>query len=170
MSAKHNSARDENDENTVAGEAGGKYTCPMHPEVVSDEPGDCPKCGMHLVPMEQAGTSSHSGHSHHHSGHSHQCSGEHEKPSGDDRKYDRVPPGYSGVVYTCPMHPQVRQTKPGACPICGMGLETESAAVDDEGPNPELVDFSHRLWVALAFSVPLLILTMTPYILSLIHI
>ncbi|WP_376788087.1 copper-translocating P-type ATPase [Marinobacter metalliresistant] len=136
----------------------------MHPEVVSDEPGDCPKCGMHLVPMEQAGTSSHSGHSHHHSGHSHQCSGEHEKPSGDDRKYDRVPPGYSGVVYTCPMHPQVRQTKPGACPICGMGLETESAAVDDEGPNPELVDFSHRFWVALVFTVPLLILTMTPYV------
>ena len=157
MSAKHNSARDENDENTVAGEAGGKYTCPMHPEVVSDEPGDCPKCGMHLVPMEQAGTSSHSGHSH-------QCSGEHEKPSGDDRKYDRVPPGYSGVVYTCPMHPQVRQTKPGACPICGMGLETESAAVDDEGPNPELVDFSRRFWVALVFTVPLLILTMTPYV------
>lgn len=164
MSAKHNSARDENDENTVAGEAGGKYTCPMHPEVVSDEPGDCPKCGMHLVPMEQAGTSSHSGHSHHHSGHSHQCSGEHEKPSGDDRKYDRVPPGYSGVVYTCPMHPQVRQTKPGACPLCGMGLEQESATAEDEGPNPELVDFSHRLWVALAFSVPLLILTMTPFI------
>jgi len=178
MSAKHNSARDENDENTVAGEAGGKYTCPMHPEVVSDEPGDCPKCGMHLVPMEQAGTSSHSGHSHHrsghshhhsghshhHSGHSHQCSGEHEKPPGDDRKYDRVPPGYSGVVYTCPMHPQVRQTKPGACPLCGMGLEQESATAEDEGPNPELVDFSHRLWVALAFSVPLLILTMTPYI------
>ncbi|MFE8073047.1 copper-translocating P-type ATPase [Marinobacteraceae bacterium S3BR75-40.1] len=164
MSAKHNSARDENDENTVAGEAGGKYTCPMHPEVVSDEPGDCPKCGMHLVPMEQAGTSSHSGHSHHHSGHSHQCSGEHEKPSGDDRKYDRVPPGYSGVVYTCPMHPQVRQTKPGACPLCGMGLEQESATGEDEGPNPELVDFSRRLWVALAFSIPLLILTMTPYI------
>ena len=164
MSAKHNSARDENDENTVAGEAGGKYTCPMHPEVVSDEPGDCPKCGMHLVPMEQAGTSSHSGHSHHHSGHSHQCSGEHEKPSGDDRKYDRVPPGYSGVVYTCPMHPQVRQTKPGACPLCGMGLEQESARGEDEGPNPELVDFSRRLWIALAFSIPLLILTMTPYI------
>ncbi|WZF90631.1 copper-translocating P-type ATPase [Marinobacter metalliresistant] len=62
------------------------------------------------------------------------------------------------------MHPQVRQTKPGACPICGMGLETESAAVDDEGPNPELVDFSHRFWVALVFTVPLLILTMTPYV------
>ncbi|HAS75377.1 MAG TPA: heavy metal translocating P-type ATPase, partial [Marinobacter adhaerens] len=53
---------------------------------------------------------------------------------------------------------------PGACPLGGMGLEQESATAEDEGPNPELVDFSHRLWVALAFSVPLLILTMTPYI------
>ncbi|HAU16965.1 MAG TPA: heavy metal translocating P-type ATPase [Marinobacter adhaerens] len=112
---------------------------------------------MHLVPLENNKVSSHSDHSHH-------CSGDHEKPSGDDRTYDRVPPGYSGVVYTCPMHPQVRQTKPGACPLCGMGLEQESATAEDEGPNPELVDFSHRLWVALAFSVPLLILTMTPYI------
>ncbi|MCE0760136.1 copper-translocating P-type ATPase [Marinobacter sp. G11] len=129
----------------------------MHPEVISDEPGSCPKCGMHLVPLENNKVSSHSDHSHH-------CSGDHEKPSGDDRTYDRVPPGYSGVVYTCPMHPQVRQTKPGACPLCGMGLEQESATAEDEGPNPELVDFSHRLWVALAFSVPLLILTMTPFI------
>ncbi|WP_288944976.1 copper-translocating P-type ATPase [uncultured Marinobacter sp.] len=129
----------------------------MHPEVISDEPGNCPKCGMHLVPLENNKVSSHSDHSHH-------CSGDHEKPSGDDRTYDRVPPGYSGVVYTCPMHPQVRQTKPGACPLCGMGLEQESATAEDEGPNLELVDFSHRLWVALAFSVPLLILTMTPYI------
>ncbi|WP_411353612.1 copper-transporting P-type ATPase [Marinobacter alexandrii] len=129
----------------------------MHPEVISDEPGNCPKCGMHLVPLENNKVSSHSDHSHH-------CSGDHEKPSGDDRTYDRVPPGYSGVVYTCPMHPQVRQIKPGACPLCGMGLEQESATAEDEGPNPELVDFSHRLWVALAFSVPLLILTMTPYI------
>jgi Cu+-exporting ATPase len=45
-----------------------------------------------------------------------------------------------------------------------MGLEQESARGEDEGPNPELVDFSRRLWIALAFSIPLLILTMTPYI------
>ncbi len=154
MSAKENSSAI----NDSAGkESEGQYTCPMHPEVISDEPGNCPKCGMHLVPLENNKVSSHSDHSHH-------CSGDHEKPSGDDRTYDRVPPGYSGVVYTCPMHPQVRQTKPGACPLCGMGLEQESATAEDEGPNPELVDFSHRLWVALAFSVPLLILTMTPYI------
>jgi len=154
MSAKENSSAIKDSAGT---ESEGQYTCPMHPEVISDEPGNCPKCGMHLVPLENNKVSSHSDHSHH-------CSGDHEKPSGDDRTYDRVPPGYSGVVYTCPMHPQVRQTKPGACPLCGMGLEQESATAEDEGPNPELVDFSHRLWVALAFSVPLLILTMTPYI------
>ena len=154
MSAKENSSAIKD---SVGTESEGQYTCPMHPEVVSDEPGNCPKCGMHLVPLEQNGVTSHSDHSHH-------CSGDHEKPSGDDRTYDRVPPGYSGVVYTCPMHPQVRQTKPGACPLCGMGLEQESATGEDEGPNPELVDFSRRLWVALAFSIPLLILTMTPYI------
>ena len=154
MSAKQNSS---GIKDTVGAEVERQYTCPMHPEVISDAPGDCPKCGMHLVPVEQNGVNSHSGHSHH-------CSGDHENPSGDDRKYDRVPPGYSGVVYTCPMHPQVRQTKPGACPLCGMGLEQESARGEDEGPNPELVDFSRRLWIALAFSIPLLILTMTPYI------
>lgn len=154
MSAKENSSAIKD---SAGKESEGQYTCPMHPEVISDEPGSCPKCGMHLVPLENNKVSSHSDHSHH-------CSGDHEKPSGDDRTYDRVPPGYSGVVYTCPMHPQVRQTKPGACPLCGMGLEQESATAEDEGPNPELVDFSHRLWVALAFSVPLLILTMTPYI------
>lgn len=154
MSAKENSSAIKD---SAGKESEGQYTCPMHPEVISDEPGNCPKCGMHLVPLENNKVSSHSDHSHH-------CSGDHEKPSGDDRTYDRVPPGYSGVVYTCPMHPQVRQTKPGACPLCGMGLEQESATAEDEGPNPELVDFSHRLWVALAFSVPLLILTMTPYI------
>ncbi|WP_273166760.1 copper-translocating P-type ATPase [Marinobacter sp.] len=154
MSAKQNSS---GIKDTVGAEVERQYTCPMHPEVISDAPGDCPKCGMHLVPVEQNGVNSHSGHSYH-------CSGDHENPSGDDRKYDRVPPGYSGVVYTCPMHPQVRQTKPGACPLCGMGLEQESARGEDEGPNPELVDFSRRLWIALAFSIPLLILTMTPYI------
>jgi len=154
MSAKENSSAIKD---SAGKESEGQYTCPMHPEVISDGPGNCPKCGMHLVPLENNKVSSHSDHSHH-------CSGDHEKPSGDDRTYDRVPPGYSGVVYTCPMHPQVRQTKPGACPLCGMGLEQESATAEDEGPNPELVDFSHRLWVALAFSVPLLILTMTPYI------
>ena len=77
-------------------------------------------------------------------------------------KYDKVPAGHSGPVYTCPMHPEVRQPDPGACPICGMGLELESGVPGDEGPNPELADFTRRFWVGAALSVPVLILAMGP--------
>jgi len=82
----------------------------------------------------------------------------------DDGRYNLVPPAYDGPVYTCPMHPQVRQTKMGSCPLCGMGLELESAAMVDEGPNPELVDFTRRFWVGTVLTLPLLIFTMGPYL------
>ena len=62
------------------------------------------------------------------------------------------------------MHAQVRRIEPGSCPICGMGLELENAAMAAEGPNPELVDFTHRFWVGTALTVPLLVLTMGPYL------
>ncbi|WP_371685664.1 copper-translocating P-type ATPase [Tropicimonas sp. IMCC6043] len=127
----------------------------MLPEIRQDEPGNCPKCGMHLVPESEA--EEHSGHDHHaHAHHGH---------SGDaEASYDTVPEGYQGPVYTCPMHPAVRQTHSGSCPICGMGLELESAAMADAGPNPELVDFTRRFWVGTALTIPLLILTMGPYL------
>ncbi|MEQ8733288.1 MAG: copper-translocating P-type ATPase [Rhodospirillaceae bacterium] len=80
-------------------------------------------------------------------------------------KYDKVPEGFSGTVYTCPMHPEVRQPKAGSCPICGMGLEAETASlIDDDGPNPELVDFTRRFWVGAVLTIPLLILTMSPFV------
>lgn len=91
-------------------------------------------------------------------------SGHGEAVAGDDGRYNLVPAGYDGPVYTCPMHPQVRQPKMGSCPICGMGLELESAAMVDEGPNPELVDFTRRFWVGAILTLPLLILTMGPYV------
>src|SRR5690606_11702894 len=50
-----------------------------------------------------------------------------------------------GAIYTCPMHPEVRQEGPGTCPKCGMALEPEMPSLD-EGENPELVDFRHRFW------------------------
>ena len=131
------------------------YTCPMHPEVRQEGPGDCPKCGMHLVPAEDAPAQEHS---HCHGHETHQSAG---AAAG---KYDTVPAGYGGAVYTCPMHPEVRQTKPGSCPICGMGLELESAAMLDEGPNPELVDFTRRFWIGAVLTVPLLVFTMGPYV------
>ncbi|MBV8793315.1 MAG: heavy metal translocating P-type ATPase [Hyphomicrobiales bacterium] len=64
-----------------------------------------------------------------------------------------------GTIYTCPMHPQIRQDHPGNCPICGMTLEPEVAA-EEAGPNAELIDMTRRLWVAVALSVPVFVLAM----------
>ena len=58
-----------------------------------------------------------------------------------------------GAVYTCPMHPEVRQQGPGACPLCGMALEPETITADAP-PNPELADMTRRLWIALALTAP----------------
>lgn len=65
----------------------------------------------------------------------------------------------AGVVYTCPMHPQVRQKQPGNCPICGMALEPETISLD-EGPDPELIDMTRRFWVAAVLSFPLALVVM----------
>jgi len=142
-----------------------QYTCPMHPEVVADQPGDCPKCGMHLVPVNNSDSQAHSSHDNCHAHeHAHHTNPKTTAPVRGG-KYDKVPAGHAGAVYTCPMHPEVRQTKPGACPLCGMGLELESAAVGgDEGPNPELIDFTRRFWVAAVLTIPLLVLAMSPYL------
>ncbi len=65
----------------------------------------------------------------------------------------------AGAKWTCPMHPEIIKDGPGDCPICGMALEPMVASLDD-GPNPELVDFTRRLWVSAALSIPILILAM----------
>ena len=59
-----------------------------------------------------------------------------------------------GAIYTCPMHPEIRQPGPGSCPICGMALEPETVTLD-EGPDPELVDMRRRFWWSTLFTVPL---------------
>ena len=64
-----------------------------------------------------------------------------------------------GTIYTCPMHPEIRQTGPGSCPICGMALEPLVAG-EDQGPNPELADMSRRFWLGLALTIPVLFLEM----------
>ena len=77
------------------------YTCPMHPEVTSDSPGSCPKCGMDLVPQGEAGDHGH----HHHHGHGHHAAKDH-----------------TAETYSCPMHPEIISDSPGSCPKCGMDL------------------------------------------------
>ncbi|MDT0576603.1 heavy metal translocating P-type ATPase [Croceicoccus sp. F390] len=65
-----------------------------------------------------------------------------------------------GTVYTCPMHPEIRQQGPGSCPICGMALEPETVSLD-EGPDPELIDMRRRFWWSAIFTVPLFFYAMS---------
>jgi Cu+-exporting ATPase len=71
----------------------------------------------------------------------------------------------AGTIYTCPMHPEIRQVGPGSCPICGMALEPEVASLDT-GPNPELADMTRRFWIGLALTAPVLVLEMGGHLLG----
>jgi P-type Cu+ transporter len=85
----------------------------------------------------------------------HFISGEHKKQNED------MP---EGTKYTCPMHPEIISDKPSDCPICGMALEPMGIPALDDGPNPELVDFKRRFWVGAILTLPLLVLTMGPFV------
>jgi P-type Cu+ transporter len=65
----------------------------------------------------------------------------------------------AGAVYTCPMHPEVRQVGPGSCPICGMALEPEQVSLD-QARDPELIDMTRRFWIALVLTLPVFVLEM----------
>jgi P-type Cu+ transporter len=73
----------------------------------------------------------------------------------------------AGAIYTCPMHPEIKQVGPGACPICGMALEPEQISLDDR-PDPELIDMSRRFWIALALTLPVFVIEMGGH-LGLVH-
>ncbi len=86
------------------------------------------------------------------------------KFEGDPAKYlapTKEPPAPAppGAVYVCPMHPEIRQEKPGTCPKCGMALEPELPSLDDE-ENPELADFRRRFWWTLPLTVAVTALAM----------
>jgi Cu+-exporting ATPase len=72
------------------------------------------------------------------------------------------PPVPKGVVYTCPMHPQIRESKPGSCPICGMALEPVGAT-EETGPSPELIYMRRRFWIGTVLAVPVVILEMSAH-------
>src|SRR5450631_2804837 len=75
----------------------------------------------------------------------------------------KSPPTKAGVIYTCPMHPQIRQVGPGSCPICGMTLEPVKATAE-VGENKELTDMTLRFWVGLVLTLPVLVLEMGGHI------
>jgi Cu+-exporting ATPase len=74
----------------------------------------------------------------------------------DSRPKAAIP---EGTIYTCPMHPEIRQVGPGSCPICGMALEPEVASLDAP-PNPELADMTRRFWIGLVLALPAVVLEM----------
>jgi Cu+-exporting ATPase len=101
------------------------------------------------------------------------CSGRcRERFEADPEKFLRPkqpdPAAPAGAIYTCPMHPEVKQAGPGSCPICGMALEPEQVSLDD-APDPELVDMTRRFWIALALTIPVFFLEMGGH-LGLMHL
>ena len=122
------------------------YTCPMHPEIMQDKPGDCPKCGMTLVAMKM----------------------------GDDEKTSHgiAEPNVVGThtehslqKYTCPMHPHIMKDAPGKCPLCGMKLEPVASVGSDTAHGNHnkhsgmIADFKKRFFVVLALTIPIMLLS-----------
>ncbi|MFY9294840.1 MAG: heavy metal translocating P-type ATPase [Methylorubrum rhodinum] len=120
-----------------------------------------PVCGMTVDPHTAKHRAAHNGHPYYF------CS------NGCRTKFEADPARYldpasaaamaaavpEGTIYTCPMHPEVRQVGPGACPICGMALEPAMIGADT-GPSEELVDMTRRFWIGLVLTLPVLVLEM----------
>src|SRR4051812_22734779 len=118
-----------------------------------------PVCGMAVTPQ--------SPHHHRHGGTDYYfcCAGCRKKFADNPERYlgaETTEPKIevaAGTVYTCPMHPEIRQDRPGVCPKCGMALEPEMPSLDDE-QNPELKDFQRRFWFTLPLTILVTLLAM----------
>jgi Cu2+-exporting ATPase len=167
-----------------------QYYCPMkcEGEKVYDKPGDCPVCNMHLVPVDGQKMESHS-HNHTHKQHQHKeetpvakseskyycpmhCEGDktYDKP-GDCpvcgmhlKKEETLAKTVAGkTIYTCSMHPEIRQDHPGDCPKCGMTLVPEKGEETSE-EEKAYKQMAKKFWIALVLSVPVLIIAMSEYV------
>src|SRR5215510_8843591 len=125
-----------------------------------------PVCGMSVDPHATSHRHSHQGQPYYF------CSaGCRTKFAADPARYvspttATAAPVPAGTIYTCPMHPQIRQIGPGHCPICGMALEPEIASAEST-PNPELADMTRRLWIGLVLTLPVVALEMGGHLVDL---
>jgi len=121
-----------------------------------------PVCGMTVDPHVGKPTHDYQGHTYHF------CSaGCQAKFAADPKRYldkrDEPKPAPAGTLYTCPMHPEIVQEGPGSCPICGMALEPMGVPAED-AENPELIDFTRRLMVAVPLSLIIVVLDMSAHV------
>jgi heavy metal translocating P-type ATPase len=184
MIMKHTEIQDKQDSKV-------EYYCPMKCEgdKVYDQPGDCPVCNMHLVPVDKdKAPGDHDSHNHHHHLENTQARDEHHNTDDEDKYYctmlcegDKTYPEpgdcpvcgmhlqkletvhRSGIVYTCPMHPEIKSDETGSCPKCGMTL------VPAKGVETSEEDKSYKLMlrkfrIALALSIPVFIIAMSDVI------
>ena len=146
------------------------HTRDAHAEHVAHDHADGdvkdPVCGMMVDPHSAKFRQIHAGHPYYF------CS------AGCEKKFIANPTQYlkpethsaapvpASTIYTCPMHPQIRQQGPGSCPICGMALEPELVSADTTA-NPELIDMTRRFWIGLALTVPVFSLEMGGHLFNL---
>ena len=127
-----------------------------------------PVCGMMVDPTATPHQASHDGRDYHF------CSaGCRTKFVADPERYlsegdNEAAVAQPGAIWTCPMHPEVRQDHPGPCPICGMALEPELVTADT-GPSVELLDMSRRFWIALLLTIPVFALEMGSHLFPALH-
>jgi P-type Cu+ transporter len=134
-----------------------------HPALAPEGVASDPVCGMTVDAHTAKHRTSHKGHSYYFC-----CAGCLAKFEADPERYlegraQTEPATPEGSIYTCPMHPEIRQAGPGSCPICGMALEPVLASAADE-KNPELVSVTLRFWIALAFALPVFMLEMSSHL------
>ena len=96
---------------------------------------------------------------------SHCCHHEHHHGHHHDETPRPLPANDGSVIYTCPMHPQIRQAGPGSCPICGMALEPEKVT-GEQAPNAELIDMTRRFWIGTILTLPVFMLEMGGHLLN----
>ncbi|MBX7203764.1 MAG: copper-translocating P-type ATPase [Bacteroidia bacterium] len=128
----------------------------MHPEIIQDKPGNCPKCGMNLVLVN--GKVDEQLHHHHEENKKGEHSGHelHNKPVEEKG----TTPGFQ--KYTCPMHPQIVQDGPGKCPLCGMTLVPLKKSGTHDGHRAHssgIADFKRRFYVVLILTIPIMLLS-----------
>ena len=133
------------------------YTCPMHPEIVQDKPGNCPKCGMVLVPakterMLSAPDATNA------DGNPLPDHTAHQNNNKENPSLHKAPQGFQ--KYTCPMHPHILRDAPGNCPLCGMKLEPVTDKSKGKVNHSGMIaDFKKRFFIVLILTVPIMALS-----------